>query len=264
MAKACLTHLLFTAFYTSIIWLSFPVNAQVPPPNYAPLEKRVNYQKCMRLARNSPDKGFEEALRWQDHGGADAARHCAAVALIHLRQFKEAAVRLEALAQNMPKSTPDAVRAEIFAHAGQAWLEANDPTHAFTLQSIAIKLNPQNAQLWVDRATTHASTGRYADAVEDLSESLKLRPGSAEAWTLRASAHRYAGNLAAARHDVVRAISIDPAHAGGLLESGILKRLAGDKDSARQEWLKLIELHEGSPAAETAKRNLEILDVNSQ
>ena len=71
-------------------------------------------------------------------------------------------------------------------------------------------------------------------------------------------------NLAAARQDIVRAISIDPAHAEAVLESGILMRLAGDNDKARQEWLKLIELHEGSPAAETATRNLEILDINSQ
>lgn len=264
MIRTCLACLLFSAFSASIIWPPFPINAQVPPPNYTPLDKRENYQKCMRLARNSPDKGFEAALRWQDHGGADAAKHCAAVALIHLRQFKEAAARLEALAQKMPTLTPDAVRAEIFAHAGQAWLEANDPTRAFTLQSIALKLDPQNAQLWVDRATSHASKGRYADAVDDLSESLKLRPESAEAWTLRASAHRHAANLAAARQDIVRAISIDPAHAEAVLESGILMRLAGDNDKARQEWLKLIELHEGSPAAETATRNLEILDVNTQ
>ena len=81
---------------------------------------------------------------------------------------------------------------------------------------------------------------------------------------LRASAHRYAGNMAAARQDIIRAISIDPTHAEALLESGILMRLAGDKDGARQDWLKLIQLHESSPAADAAKRNLEILDSNTQ
>lgn len=72
------------------------------------------------------------------------------------------------------------------------------------------------------------------------------------------------GNFAAARQDIVRAISIDPAHAGAVLVCGILMLLAGDNDKARQEWPKLIELQEGSPAAETATRNLEILDVNTQ
>jgi tetratricopeptide (TPR) repeat protein len=261
MVRTCHTHLLFSVFSAAIICLPFLSRAQVPPPVYAPLGESENYRKCMRTARISPDKGFEEALRWQDHGGADAARHCAAVALIHLKQFKEAATRLETLAQKMPKLTPDAVRAEVFAQAGQAWLDANDPARAFTVQSAAIKLNPKSAHLWVDRATTHASRGRYKEAVKDLSASLNLQPNSADAWTLRASAHRYAGNMAAARQDVVKAMSIDPAHAGGLLESGILMRLAGDKDGARQDWLKLIELHEGSPAAETAKRNLEKLDI---
>jgi hypothetical protein len=41
-------------------------------------------------------------------------------------------------------------------------------------------------------------------------------------------------------------------------------RLAGETDGAREDWLKLIELHNGSPAAETAKRNLEKLDVKTR
>ncbi len=264
MKRTCFTCRLVFCVPATIIFLSFPINAQVIPPKENHLAEHENYRKCMQLARIEPHKGFERALNWQDHGGADAATHCAAVALIYLKRFKEAAIQLETMAQKMPKSTPNTVRAEIFAQASQAWLDANNPMRAFKVQSAAIEFDPRNAQLFVDRATIHAEKGRYVDAIKDLNESLKLQPSFAEALALRASAHRSAGNMAAARQDIISAISIDPTHAEALLESGILMRLAGDKDGARQDWLKLIELHEGSPAADTAKRNLEILDVNTQ
>ena len=264
MIRTCLTRRLVSLVHATFIFLSFPISAQVIPPKENHLAEHESYRKCMQLVRIEPHIGFEKALKWQDHGGADAATHCAAVALIYLKKYKEAATQLETLAQNMPKSTPNAVRAEIFAQAGQAWLDANNPIRAFNVQSAAIKIDPRNAQLFVDRATIHAEKGRYVDAIEDLNESLKLQPSFAEALALRASAHRYAGNMAAARQDIIRAISIDPTHAEALLASGILMRLAGDKDGARQDWLKLIQLHESSLAADAAKRNLEILDSNTQ
>jgi tetratricopeptide (TPR) repeat protein len=232
-----------------------------PTQTLAPLGENETYRTCMRQARIAPEKGFEDALQWQDHGGGDAAKHCAAVALINLRQFSEAAKRLESLAQKTPKNTPDDVRAELLAQAGQAWFNAKKPDRAFSVQSAAIKLNAKNADLWVDRAMTLANRGRYKDAISDLTSAIALDANSPDALTLRASAYRLTGNMAAARQDIVDALSITPTHAEGLLESGMLMRLAGDTDGARQDWLKLIELHDGSPAAETAKRNLEKLDV---
>jgi tetratricopeptide (TPR) repeat protein len=240
------------------------VPAMAPSQTLAPLGENENYRTCMRLARIAPEKGFEDALQWQDHGGGDAAKHCAAVALIHLRQHSEAAKRLESLAQELPKKTPDNVRAELLAQAGQAWFDAKNSDRAFSVQSAAIKLNAKNADLWIDRAMTLANRGRYKDAISDLTSAIALDANSTDALTLRASAYRLTGNMAAARQDIVNALSLAPTHAEGLLESGILMRLAGETDGAREDWLKLIELHNGSPAAETAKRNLEKLDVKTR
>jgi tetratricopeptide (TPR) repeat protein len=237
-----------------------------PPPENgpAPLGKTERYGKCMRLARVDPNNGFEEALRWSDAGGGDAAKHCAAVALVHLKQFGEAAKRLGELARSMPKKTPNRVRAELLGQSGQAWMRARKPDAAYSAQTAAIALDPTNSALYVDRALTLAALNRYPDAIKDLNKALEYDPQSADAYAMRASAHRFAGDMAAARQDVVRALAIEPIHPGGLLESGILLRLAGDKEGARQDWLTLIERHDGTPAAETAKKNLEKLDLKAK
>ena len=70
--------------------------------------------------------------------------------------------------------------------------------------------------------------------------------------------------LVLAFEDVSRALKLSPSHPGALLERGIIARLQGWPDNARQDWLALLRLHEGTPAAEAAKRNLEMLDVKSQ
>jgi hypothetical protein len=46
-----------------------------------------------------------------------------------------------------------------------------------------------------------------------------------------------------------------------LLERGILNRMKGDDGAAREAWLKAIDLAPESTAADTARRNLEKMDV---
>jgi len=78
----------------------------------------AEYQRCMILARKRPQEGFETAIGWRSLGGGDAADHCAAVALIELEQYGEAAKRLERLAQISIEEPP--VKAGLFDQAGQA------------------------------------------------------------------------------------------------------------------------------------------------
>src|SRR5256885_16652020 len=59
----------------------------------------ATYERCMKLARQNPGEARSLAQSWHERGGAHPADHCAAVALIGLKQYKEAALRLEALAQ---------------------------------------------------------------------------------------------------------------------------------------------------------------------
>ena len=63
-------------------------------------ERAKRYGECMATARRRPQDGFEDAIAWRAEGGGTAADHCAAVALIGLEQYSEAANRLERLAQD--------------------------------------------------------------------------------------------------------------------------------------------------------------------
>lgn len=220
------------------------------------------YAICMRLARVSPEEGFESALVWSDDGGGDAAQHCAAVALYSMGQFREAAIRFHRLAQTIKEN--DAVRSNLLAQAGQAWHQAGDIDRAYVAYSTALNLTPNAPEIRVDRAIVLAERGRYEEAVDDLDVALDVNGRMVEALVLRASARRYLNALELALQDASRALGLSPAHPGALLERGMIARLQGRPEDARHDWLKILRLYDGTLAADTAKRNLEILDVTSQ
>jgi tetratricopeptide (TPR) repeat protein len=221
------------------------------------------YEDCMVLARAAPEAGFESALAWQAMGGGEGARHCAAVALIGLGHYAEAARRLERLAAAMASGEVD-LRAGVLAQAGQAWLLAEDSGRAYAVQSAALEIDPGNVELLLDRSITLAGAANYWGAVDDLNRALDLAPGRPDLLILRASAYRYLDAFELARDDIARALAREPDNPDGLLERGMLRRLAGDTAGARQDWLRAIALAEGTPVADTARANLERLDVKAE
>jgi tetratricopeptide (TPR) repeat protein len=218
------------------------------------------YRDCMVLARAAPEDGFESALAWQAMGGGEGAKHCAAVALIGLGHYAEAARRLEHLAAAMRTGEVD-LRSSVLAQAGQAWLLAEDTGRAYAVQSAALAIDRDNVELLLDRGITLATAKNYWAAVDDLNRVLDLAPGRPDVLILRASAYRYLDAHDLARDDIDRALARDPDNPDGLLERGILRRLAGDAPGARADWLRAIELAEGTPTADSARANLENLDV---
>ncbi len=217
-----------------------------------------DYETCMRRARTDPDRGLAAALAWRDRGGGDAARHCAAVALIGLGRHVQAAARLEALAGDI-KSAGD--RAAILAQAGAAWFQAGDYARAHAAQSAALALSPSDPEILIDRAMTLAGAKNYWEAIDDLNRVVAADRENFNALILRASAYRYVDALELAHEDAAAAFRLAPSRPEILLEYGIVLRLSGDRNSARRHWLTLIRLHDGIPAADTARRNLELLDL---
>ena len=243
-------------FWVLLVWTGSPAAAQ-QTDFLADREYRI----CLSLAAREPEEAFEHSLRWHDAGGGDAALHCSAIALINLGHYAEAATRLEKLARGMPDDTPPNVVAEIFAHAGIAWQQADNLDRALEIQNSALELSPNNPDILTDRAITFFSKNEYWEAIDDLNQALFLAPGSAGIHALRASAYRYVDTLDLAMEDANRALQLEPDNPEALLERGIIHRLQGNAAAARQDWLTLIRLHDGRPAAEDAKRNLEMLDV---
>lgn len=216
------------------------------------------YRECLSAAKKRPEQAFERAIGWAGLGGGAPASHCAAVALIELGQYEEAARRLEKLAEEVEQTAE--FKASLLGQAGQALLLADKPEDADRLLTAAIELNAADASLWIDRAQAVAARGGFGDAIRDLDRAHELNPRDADTLVFRASAFRQLDRLKDAAQDLAAALERDPNHAEGLLERGILARLSDNKPAARRDWLRVIEVAPDSPAARMAQGNLEKMD----
>lgn len=233
--------------------------AAAAPGHAQPIASADEYKTCLILAKTKPESGWEEALAWQSLGGGEAARHCAAVALIGLGKYGEAATRLETLANESVRE--DAVRAEMLAQAAQAWLLLGKLPRADAALRSAERLQPGSPELMLDRAVVLAQAKNYREASDVLSRLLLAQPNRVEALALRASALRYLDDMLGALDDVETALKLDPDYPDALLERGILRRLKGEDAGAREDWLRAIRVLPDSPVADTARLNLERMDV---
>jgi tetratricopeptide (TPR) repeat protein len=216
------------------------------------------YDHCMKLAKQNPGAAEKLAQSWHQRGGAHPADHCAAVALVGLKQYKEAATRLEALAQAMTTAPPE-LRAGVLDQAGQAWGLAGDPVRAYAAAGAAVALLPEDPDLLTDRAEAAASAGYLNKAIDDLDHVLRMDPTRVEALVYRASANRALDRLDPALADVEKALVQVPASVPALLERGNIRRLKGDAEGARQDWERVGQLAPGSQADVAAKANIERL-----
>lgn len=218
------------------------------------------YDRCLARAQSQPEAAYADALAWHEMGGALPARHCAAVALVGMRQYEEAAARLEALLQEVP-ADDYSLRLGLLAQAAQAWLLSGRAERAGALQDQAVRAAPGDRQLRIDRAVTRLTLGRSWEAIDDLNVALELDPADPEALLYRASAYRYLDAIDLARDDVRRAIELDPGRPEAWLERGILEQLAGDLEAARQSWLETLRLEPEGPAASAARARIEEMDA---
>ena len=219
----------------------------------------ASYDRCLKLAKQNPGAAQSLAQTWHERGGAHPADHCAAVALVGLKRYKEAATRLEALAQAMT-TAPAGLRAEVFDQAGQAWLLAGDPVRAYAAAGQALVLQPNDPELLLDRAEAAAAAGYYDNAVGDLDHVLKANPNRIEALIYRASAYRALKRLDPALADAEKALAQAPNSVPALLERGNIRRLNGDLAGARADWERIGQLAPGTQADMAARANLEHLD----
>jgi tetratricopeptide (TPR) repeat protein len=226
-------------------------------------EREQKYQDCMAQAQRLPADGYETALTWEGQGGGDPAHHCAAVALIGLGKYQDAAAQLESLAAGLADKQP-ALAAEAFAQAGQAWSMAGDTKRALDDAAAGLKLAPEDVDLLLDRAIAYATLGDFTSAVADLDKAQTLAPARADILVYRASAWRLRNDLAKARADADAALALEPKNAEALLERGNIRRLSNDPTGAREDWLQVVELAAGTPAGDAAKANLEKLDLKTQ
>ncbi|HZL58756.1 MAG TPA: tetratricopeptide repeat protein [Stellaceae bacterium] len=222
------------------------------------------YDDCLAETRRDPKAAFATAENWRQAGGGFPAQHCAAIALLGLKQYAEAAKRLEELAGIMMRQ-PAELRAGALDQAGQAWLLAGNPAAAKIDFDGALTFAPRNAEFLIDRAEAYTDAGRYWEAIDDLNRALDLAPKNPIALLYRASAYRNAGGddgLELALADAEAALKLEPDWSPALLERGNIRRLKGDTKGARADWERVQQLAPNSAAAEYARNNLAHIGEN--
>ena len=235
-----------------------------------PAGEAAQYRACLKQADVNADAAYDQALEWRDRGGGTPAAHCAALALVALGKHGEAATRLQALAE-----TPGgrAMASQLLGQAGNAWLLAGQPGNAYNALSAGLNTldaapgksdGSERVDLLIDRAQALAALNRWDQAETDLSKALSLDPENGPAYVFRASARRMQEKLEAALEDLELALALSPKDATALLERGVIYRLMKKPGQARADWLAAIAAGPEDETANTARRNLEMLDMKAE
>jgi tetratricopeptide (TPR) repeat protein len=219
-----------------------------------------SYDNCLKMADRRPEEAYESAMAAKDEGGGIPAEHCAAVALVSLKEYGEAGKRLDELARR-PGVESNELRANLLGQAGNAWILAGQPELATASFTAALALMPGEAPYLIDRARASATLEKWAAAESDLSSALTSEPGSVEALVLRAGARRAQNNLKGAIGDVTQALLLEPNNVEALVERGLISVRQGNKGSARKDFAAVLAAAPNSDAAASARKAIEKIDV---
>lgn len=222
-----------------------------PPGLEASPDHLKRYTDCMRLARMEPLRALPAAEKWITEGGGLGARHCVAVAMFQSGKHAQAAAQFEAIARDMGQDRPG-LRAELWAQAGQSWMETGAAEKAAAAQSKALELKSNDPDLWVDRGLSYAAMQAWPRAISDFDRAIRLRQDDVDVLVLRAAAWRNAGDPGRALVDANRALSISSDHSEALLERGFANLARGSRDAANADFNRVLRLV--PPASAAARR----------
>lgn len=232
------------------------------------------YLHCLKQIEVNPDDAYDMAIAWRDIGGGMPAQHCAAMALVALKLYPEAAVRFEMLARE-PGSADASLRAEILAQAGNAWTLAKRPHKAVDAFNEALNVLEQDtdetreteAAIRLDRARLLV-LGEEVEAARPDVEAVLSFDGipdktRAEALALRSDLWREAGQIDKAIADATQAITLSPEAGPAYLARGRALALQGDRDGARHDFLVILQGSSRPDLAEAARTALQQLDIHN-
>lgn len=186
-------------------------------------ERDPRYDDCIALLDEDKDIGRIAARQWFADGGGAAALHCLALADLAAGYPKLAALRLEELAKRHDAGD-HAVRARILSQSAQAWLEAEETTHAEQAIEAAFAQAPEAVELELTAAKVYAANERWQAVVDAVTRAENAGFAEIETYILRAKGYMALTNFHAAAEDIVRALKIDPFDIDALVLRGELKQ----------------------------------------
>lgn len=231
------------------------------------------YRDCIKLSQINPSKAYDQAVDWQKQGGGGGSRHCAALALVGMGRYEDAATILQQLADDVQvsstasplgASTGQALRADLLSQSGNAWMMAKQYQSAYEVLSSALKYvaakSPTARDILVDRARASAGQRDFGLALNDLDKAIEIDPTRPEIYIFRASALRETKQVDLAAKDIELALKLDPGDPDALLERGYIRQLQKNYAGAREDWQQVVDAAKGSPLAHQAEENLKTLE----
>ncbi|MEL6531231.1 MAG: tetratricopeptide repeat protein [Pseudomonadota bacterium] len=190
------------------------------------------------------------------------ANHCLGLASTELGLWQDAQTAFTAARDETPVDEPRSQsRAGIMA--GNAALVGGDAEGALDLFMTAqtdartAASAPLEAASASDAARALVALNRSDEALTPLDTATRLEPNNSEAWLLKATLLRRLDRLDEAQGAIETAVGLAPLNGAIGLEAGVIAVLAGREDAARQSWQSVIDTQPDSLAAQTAKDYLE-------
>src|SRR5438552_13279793 len=219
------------------------------------------YEHCLASVKHDAAGALTEAEQWSASGGGAASLDCAALALVQLKRYGEAAQALENAARLMPAG---AANAALLDQAGNASLLAGDAAKAESDFTAALAMAPKDEDILADRARARGAAKNWSGAFDDLTAVLALDPNRADIYVLRASALHAEGKKKEARADIAHALAIYPGYPEALVERGAMRMESGDISGARDDWQQVAREVPDSGAGQTARARLQQLSAPAQ
>ena len=135
----------------------------------------------------------------------------------------------------------------------------------------AIKLKPDNAEVYNSRGISYGMLNNDQAAIADFDQAIKLKPDFAEAYTNRGASHTELGKIQAAIADFDQAIKLNPDLAGTYNNRGAIYRVLNKNQTAIADFDQAIKLkpdfamaynNRGAAQGELGKNQLAIADFD--
>jgi lipoprotein NlpI len=117
-----------------------------------------------------------------------------------------------------------------YFNRGALRIASGDPDGAVADFDAAIRLNPNDAMTFSNRAYAYQVMGEYGRAIPDLDRAIRLEPFNSATYLNRGVARLYLGRANAAIEDFATAVQLRPSDAHGVLWLHLARARAGQDD----------------------------------
>lgn len=124
---------------------------------------------------------------------------------------------------------------------GESYLKDNNPEQALASFEKALKINPDNIDVYASRGSTHYFMGNYQAAIDDFYIVVKARPYDAVSYNAMASALAAGGSFANALEFSDIAVKLAPDNLEALFTRGAINFSLGRYTDAEKDYTSIIK-----------------------